>query len=175
MRRPIEHEHRINNKIFAKEIRLIGEDGTPIGIIPRNEGLRMAEEVELDLVEISPNASPPVCKIMDYSKYLYEKKKKEKLNKQNSKAIKLKEVTIRPAIEEHDYQTKLKHARGFLEDGDKVKIMLKMKGRELQHTAENLETLKRFVDDLADISKLEQGMKNDKSTPMVILQPKETK
>lgn len=127
----------------------------------------------MDLVEISPNAKPPVCKIMDYSKYLYEKKRKEKLNKKNSKIIKMKEITMRPVIDEHDYQTKLKNARGFLEKGDKVKIMLKMRGRELQHVSENVNVIKRFIDDLVDVAKVEQNLKQDKGLAMAILQPKE--
>jgi len=110
---------------------------------------------------------------MDYGKYLYEKKRKDKLNKKNSKITKLKEITIRPAIDEHDYQTKLKHARDFLLDGDKVKIMLKMRGRELQHVSENMNAIKRFIDDLAEISKVEQNLKQDRGLTMAILQPKE--
>jgi translation initiation factor IF-3 len=109
---------------------------------------------------------------MDYGKYLYEKKRKDKLNKKNSKAVKMKEITIRPAIDEHDYHTKMKHAMEFLKKGDKVKIMLKMRGRELQHTGENLNILKRFIDDLSEFSKIEQNIKPEKS-PMVILQPKD--
>jgi translation initiation factor IF-3 len=168
----VEPEHKINERIRAIEVRLINEDGSMAGVMSRNAAQRIADDLELDLVELSPNASPPVCKIMDYSKFVYEKKKKEKLNKKNSKATKLKEITIRPAINEHDYQTKLKHARGFLEKGDKVKIMIKMRGRELQHTSENTEVLKKFIDGLADISKVEQEVKAERS-PMVILQPKD--
>ena len=171
-RKPIEHEHRLNHRIFVKEIRLIGEDGAALGVMPTREAFMQAQNLELDLVEISPNANPPVCKIMDYSKYLYEKKRKDKLNKKNSKAVKMKEITIRPGIDEHDYQTKMRHAMGFLEKGDKVKIMLKMRGRELQHSTDNLLMLKRFIDDLAEISKIEQNIKPEKS-PMVILTPKD--
>lgn len=169
----IEHEHRINGRITAREVRLIDAEGNQLGICSKYDALNQAEDLKLDLVEISPNASPPVCKIMNYGKFLYEKKKKDKINKQNSKASELKEITIRPAIEDNDLQVKLKHARKFLEDGDKVKVVLKLKGREARHSDANLEVLKKFVESLSDISKLEQGLKTERMLSMVILQPRE--
>ena len=172
VRKP-EGEHRINRQIFAREVRLVGVEGESLGVLPWQDAFYRAEALDLDLVEISPYAKPPVCKIMDYSKFLYEKKRKEKENKKNSKVTKMKEITMRPAIDEHDYQTKLKNTRGFLEKGDKVKVMLKMRGRELQHASENLNLIKRFIDDLADIAKVEQNLKQDKGLAMAILQPKE--
>lgn len=170
-RKFVEPEHRINGRITARDIRLIDEEGNQCGIVSKNEALMRAEDLELDLVEISPNAVPPVCKIMDYSKFTYEKKKKEKLNKQNSKISELKEITIRPVIDKHDFETKLKHCREFLEKGNKVKIVLKLKGRERQHTDKNLEILKNFVDGVIDVGKLEQGLTSQGAISMVILQP----
>ncbi len=172
VRKP-EGEHRINKQIFARDVRLIGHEGETLGVMTWEDAFYRAESLDLDLVEISPHAKPPVCKIMDYSKFLYEKKRKEKENKKNSKVTKMKEITMRPAIDEHDYQTKLKNARGFLEKGDKVKVMLKMRGRELQHASENVNIIKRFIDDLVDVAKIEQNLKQDRGMTMAILQPKE--
>jgi translation initiation factor IF-3 len=168
-----EGEHRINRQIFAREFRLIGAEGESLGVMSFHDAFYRAEVLDLDLVEISPTAKPPVCKIMDYGKFLYEKKRKEKENKKNSKVTKMKEITMRPVIDEHDYQTKLKNARGFLEKGDKVKVMLKMRGRELQHASENVNVIKRFIDDLIDVAKVEQNLKQDRGLAMAILQPKE--
>jgi translation initiation factor IF-3 len=172
VRKP-EGEHRINKQIFAREVRLIGSESESLGVMSFHDAFYRAEVLDLDLVEISPHAKPPVCKIMDYSKFLYEKKRKEKENKKNSKVVKMKEITMRPVIDEHDYQTKLKNARGFLEKGDKVKIMLKMRGRELQHASENVNIIKRFIEDLIDCAKVEQNLKQDKGLAMAILQPKD--
>lgn len=170
-RRVVEHEHRINFKITAKEVRLIDEKGEQVGVVSRYEAMKKAEVLSLDLVEINATSNPSVCKIMDYSKFIYEKKKKEKINKQQSKASKLKEITIRSKIDKHDFDTKLKHARQFLTEGNKVKISLKLRGRELQYANERLDVLKGFVENLADCSKLDGNLKTEKTVSMIILQP----
>jgi translation initiation factor IF-3 len=170
-RRIVEHEHRINCKITAKEVRLIDQNGEQCGVVLKYDALRKAELLNLDLVEISATSNPPVCKIMDYSKFVYEKRKKEKVNKQQSRVSKLKEITIRSGIDKHDLETKLKHARAFLNEGNKVKISLRLRGRELQYANERLDVLKSFVENLSDCSKLDGNLKTEKTTSMIILQP----
>jgi translation initiation factor IF-3 len=135
---------KINKQITAPEVRLLGRDGEALGIMSLKDANNLVykiaenEGIDLDLVEISAQTNPPVCKIMNYSKYLYEKNKKEKLNKKQSKSVKMKEIVIKPAIGKHDFDHKLKQAKSFLGEGDKVKIMLRMSGREIQHADENV-------------------------------------
>jgi translation initiation factor IF-3 len=166
---------RINRQITAPEVRVLDREGEALGVMSLKEAINAvyqiinSEGIEMDLVEISPNANPPVCKIMNYSKYLYEKNKKEKLNKKQSKAVKLKEIVIKPAIDVHDFEHKCKQAKSFLEKGDKVKVMLRMSGRELQHVEKNVERLKEFVENLKDISKIEQPIKRDNRIVSAIL------
>jgi translation initiation factor IF-3 len=168
---------RINNQINSKEVRLIGRNDEQLGIVSLEHALELVENIieneniEMDLVEVSANANPPVCKIMNYSKYCYEKNKKEKLNKKQSKSSKVKEVVIKPAIDKHDFEHKCRNAKKFLEEGDKVKIMLKMRGREIQHSQDNVEILKRFIAALEEISKIEQPIKQDKFVVSTILSP----
>ena len=168
---------RINKFITAPEVRVIGREGEALGIMSLKDALGLVlqiihnENIEMDLVEISPTTNPPVCKIMNYSKYLYEKNKKEKQNKKQSKACKLKEIVIKPRIGEHDLDHKFKQAKSFLEKSDKVKIMLKMTGRENQHVEENTEILKSFIERFKDISKIEQPMKKDRNIVSTILAP----
>jgi translation initiation factor IF-3 len=168
---------KINKEIKSEEVRLIGVNGEAFGVLSLKDALKkvseieLSEGIELDLVEISPNANPPVCKIMNYSKYLYEKQKKEKLNKKQSKATKLKEIVIKPAIDVNDFNHKCNQARSFLEKGDKVKIMLRMSGREIQHSNDNIKKIQAFIEKLNDISKIEQALKKDRFIFHAILAP----
>lgn len=125
-----------------------------MGIMPVTQALRLAEEKGLDLVEVAPNANPPVCRIMDYGKYKYEQSKKEKSHKKKQAATQVKEIRLRPKIEEHDYEFKLKHARKFLEGGHKVKATVMFRGREMAHQEFGHALIKRFIEDLADIAKV---------------------
>lgn len=137
-------------------MRVVKEYGEQVGIKPINEALQLAYEDGLDLVEISPNANPPVCKIMDFGKYKYELSKKEKSSKKKQATVNLKEIRLRPKIEEHDYDFKMKHARKFLEAGNKVKASVLFRGRELAHKEFGRKILDRLQEDLSDISKVER-------------------
>ncbi|HEY8189541.1 MAG TPA: translation initiation factor IF-3 [Micavibrio sp.] len=146
----------MNNHIRVDKVRLVGVDGEMIGIVGIREALSAAEEAGLDLVEISPNADPPVCKILDHGKYKYELQKKANEARKKQKVIEVKELKLRPMIEDHDYQVKLRAARKFLEEGDRVKFTMRYRGRELSHQELGLAVLKRVKEDLADLSKVEQ-------------------
>ena len=137
------------------EVRLIDEDGAQVGVVPTPRALEIAFSKGLDLVEVAPKAKPPVCKIMDYGKYLYENSKKEKAAKKKQHQISLKEMRFRPKTEEHDYQFKLKHIREFLEDGAKVKVFIVFRGRELAHKEMGYKVLDRLKDDLVEIAEPE--------------------
>lgn len=126
-----------------------------LGVFPTHTAIEKAEEAGLDLVEVSPNADPPVCKILDYGKYKYELQKKAAEARKKQKVIEVKEVKIRPGIEEHDYQVKMRNARRFLENGDKVKVTMRFRGREMAHQEIGLDLLKRMQDELADVSKVD--------------------
>lgn len=157
-RRPYPSNHipqvRKNERIRALEVRVIGHDGKQIGVLPTREAMRIAQTHGLDLVEVSPGAHPPVCKILDYGKYMYEEGKKQKHSKAH--ASKLKEVKFRPRIEQHDYITKLRHVEEFLFHSDKVKLTLFFKGREMEHKDLGFETMKRAIADLAHVGTPDQ-------------------
>ena len=142
----ISKETRINEEIRDKELRVIDETGEMIGIMSRDEALRLAEEKKLDLVNISPNAKPPVCKILDYGKYRYEMQKREKEAKKKQKTMQVKEIRLSTFIEDHDIQVKAKTACKFLEDGDKVKVSLRFRGREKDYTARGREVMDKFAE-----------------------------
>ncbi len=142
-----------------------------VGVVTVNEGIRRAELVGLDLVEVSPGAEPPVCKILDYGKYKYEMQKKANEARKKQKVVEIKELKIRPGIEEHDYGVKLKAARRFLEDEDKVKVTLRFRGREMAHQDLALQVMHRLRDDLADISKVEQAPKMEGKQAIMVLIP----
>jgi translation initiation factor IF-3 len=137
-----------------------------------DEALRMAADAGVDLVEISPNAEPPVCRIMDYGKFLYEKSKSQKEQKKKQKQVQVKEIKLRPATDEGDYQVKLRNLKRFIEDGDKVKITLKFKGREMAHQDLGLEVLKRIESDVADIAAVETQSKVEGKQAVMVLAPK---
>ena len=146
---------RINKDITAEEIRVVDGEGEMRGVMKLADALELAEESGLDLVELSPNAKPPVCKILDYGKYKYEQQKKANEARKKQKTIDVKEVKIRPNIEKHDYDVKMRNARKFLEKGDKVKVTMRFRGREMAHQNIGLDLLKKMQTELEDISKTE--------------------
>lgn len=150
-------EPRVNRGIRSDSIRLIDEKGNMIGVVAVAEGLRMAEQAGLDLVEISPTAKPPVCKILDYGKYKYEAQKKAHEARRKQKVIQIKEIKLRPTIGEHDLDIKMKHVMEFLADGDKVRITLRFRGREMDHTDLGMQVLQRVQETLKDHCKIEQS------------------
>lgn len=170
-KKPIEDDGglRINDAITVERIRLIDENGEMVGVSTVREGLRRAEEVGLDLVEISPGAEPPVCKIMDYGKYKYEQQKKANEARKKQKVVEIKELKFRPAIGDHDYQVKLKAARSFLGEGDKVKVTMRFRGREMENKTVAFELINRIKADLADISKVEMDAKFEGRQMIMVL------
>ena len=148
-------QHRINEQIRAKEVRIVGDD-IESAVYPISQALKMAEEHEADLVEISPNAVPPVCRIIDYSKFLYQLKKRAKEQKAKQVKVNVKEIRFGPQTDEHDYNFKLKHAMGFLQDGDKVKAYVFFKGRSILFKEQGEVLLLRFANDLEEYAKVEQ-------------------
>jgi translation initiation factor IF-3 len=147
---------RVNREIRAQRVRLINELGEMVGVLDVREAEEMAMEAGLDLIEISPNADPPVCKIGDYGKYKYEAQKKANEARKKQKVIEVKEIKLRPGIDDHDYDVKMRQMRGFLEEGDKVKVTLRFRGREMAHQDLGVKVLERVRDELADLSKIEQ-------------------
>lgn len=162
---------RINYRIRSPQIRLIGSAGEQIGVVTVDEGVKRAQEEGLDLVEISPTASPPVCRILDFGKYLYSINKKEKESRKKQKVINVKEVKMSSKIEEHDYQTKLRHAHRFLERGDKVKLTMFFRGREITHIDIGQRIINRFIEDLTDVAEIERNEGLDGRTIQVYLAP----
>lgn len=162
-------ELQINNEIRDREIRLIGNEGQQLGIVSAYEGQRIAEESGLDLVKISPNAVPPVCKLMDYSKYKYEQSKKEKEMKRNQKTIEVKEVWLSMTIDVGDLNTKAKIASKFIADGNKVKATIRMRGRQQAYAQQGVEVMKKFAEILSDVAKIEkQPLTEGRNISMVI-------
>ncbi len=148
---------RANEGIRVPQIRLIGPKGEQIGIVPTKDGLRRAQEEGLDLVEVAPNVQPPVCRLMDLGKYLYSLSKKDKESRKKQKVIEVKEIKMTSKIDEHDYQTKLRSARTFVERGDKVKLTLFFRGREIQHVSLGERIIRRFKEDIADVAEVERN------------------
>ena len=149
-------EVMINDQIRAKEVRVIDSDGTQLGILPLKDALHVAYGKDLDLVEISPNSEPPVCRVMDYGKFRFEREKKEKEAKKKQQTIDIKEIQLSCRIDTHDFETKLKHARRFLNDGNKVKVCVKFKGREMSHTAIGHDIIAKFGEACTDIGVIEK-------------------
>lgn len=154
---------------------MIGDDGEMIGVVSVDEGIRMATDAGLDLVEVSPNAKPPVCKILDYGKYKYEQQKKANEARKKQKTVDVKEVKIRPGIEEHDYSVKMRNARKFLSGGDKVKVTMRFRGREMAHQQLGMDLLKRMKEELSDISKTELEPKLEGRQMIMVLAPEAAK
>ncbi|WP_298622402.1 translation initiation factor IF-3 [uncultured Legionella sp.] len=166
---------RINEQINVPEVRLIDVDGNQAGIVSIREALRAAEEGGLDLVEISPTAKPPVCRIMDYGKFLFELSKKQAEAKKKQKQIQVKELKFRPTTEDGDYQVKLRNLIRFLNHGDKVKITLRFRGREMAHQELGMKILERIQLDTADVAVVEQHAKREGRQLLMVLSPKKTK
>ena len=162
---------RINRRIRIPQVRVIDSDGTQIGVLPTSEALALAEDRGLDLVEVSPKARPPVCKIMDYGKYMYEQNKSAKEAKKRQHVTVVKEIKMRPKIEKHDYDFKLRHAREFLEDGDKVKCTVIFRGRELAHKELGAKIINRAVEDLSDVAQVEVPHRHEGRSIVLVLAP----
>jgi len=161
----------VNERIRAKSVRLIDENGKQMGIKPTNEAIEIAKERELDLVEVSPEANPPVCKLLDYGKYKFEQEKKKKESKKRQKNVKLKEIRMQPKIEEHDLAFKTKHIREFLESGFKVKVTIRFRGRELAHTELGRDVLDRVLVILENSYTLESPPKMEGRFMSMLLNP----
>lgn len=169
---PTISELMINEQIRDKEIRLIGENGEQLGIMSAKEAFKMAKEAELDLVKIAPTAKPPVCKIIDYGKYRYELARKEKEAKKKQKTVEIKEVRLSPNIEANDLNTKVNMAKKFIAKGDKVKVTLRFRGREMAHMQSSKHILDDFAEALADIAVIEKPAKLEGKSIMMILTEK---
>jgi len=163
---------RINGEITAPKVRLINEAGDMVGVVAVREAIQMAEEVGLDLIEVSPNAEPPVCKIADYGKYKYEAQKKANEARKKQKVIEVKEIKMRPGIDDHDYDVKMRAMRKFIDEGDKVKVTLRFRGREMVHQDLGMNVLHRVRDDLEAVSKIEQFPKMEGRQMTMVLSPK---
>ena len=164
--------HQINEEILDKEVRLIGDQGEQLGIMSAQEALRIATERELDLVKIAPGSNPPVCKVMDYGKFRFEQTKKEKEAKKNQRVIEIKEIRMSPGIGENDFNTKLKNGQKFLNDGDRVKVSVRFRGREMAHTEIGEQLLKDFAAKCADIANLDKNPKLEGRNMSMFLSPK---
>ncbi|MFC0214513.1 translation initiation factor IF-3 [Paenibacillus chartarius] len=164
----------INDEIRAKEVRLIGADGEQLGIIGFREALQMAQDANLDLVNVAPTAKPPVCRIMDYGKFRYEQQKKEKEARKNQKVVELKEIRFSATIDEHDFQTKLRNCIKFLQDGDKVKLSVRFRGREIAHADIGRRVLERVATESAEHCIVERVPKLEGRSMIMILAPKQS-
>ncbi len=162
----------LNEQIRDKEVRLIGENGEQLGIMSSRDALKLAREAELDLVKIAPNAQPPVCKIIDYGKYRYEQARREKEAKKKQKVIEVKEVRLSPNIDENDLNTKISAARKFIQKGNRVKVTLRFRGREMSHMAQSKHILDEFAEKLADVSVIEKPAKVEGRSLTLILSEK---
>ncbi|AUJ26029.1 translation initiation factor IF-3 [Virgibacillus dokdonensis] len=167
----ISKEMNVNEKIRAREVRLIDANGDQLGVKPRQEALEIARKRNLDLVLVAPNAKPPVCRIMDYGKYRFEQQKKEKEARKKQKVINVKEVRFTPGIGDHDFETKLKNARKFLEKGDKVKAAVRFRGRAITHKELGREVLDRFAEEVKDIATVETKPKMEGRNMFMMLAP----
>lgn len=162
---------RVNRDIRAQQVRLIDENGQMVGVMSVPEALRMAEDRGLDLLEIAPNAQPPTCKIMDYGKYKYEEKKKAAASRKNQVIVVIKEIQMRPRTDQHDFETKMKHARRFLLDGDKVKVNLRFMGREMAHQETGLAVIHKAIEYVKDLAIVEAPPKTEGKNMFTMLAP----
>ena len=170
-RRTKDRGPKSNNRINSPEVQVIASNGENLGILNTNEAITMAKEEGLDLIEIAPNAKPPVCKIIDMGKYKYDAQKKANKAKKKQKKIELKEIKLRPVTETHDYQFKIKNAQKFIFKGDKVKFTIRFKGRELQHSHLGNELMNKIKEDMQDIGKVELHPKFDGKLMIMVIQP----
>lgn len=164
-------EPRINRQITSGSVRLVDQNGGMLGVVALAEALRLADQAGLDLVEISPTASPPVCKILDYGKYRYEAQKKAHEARKKQKVIQIKEIKLRPTIDKHDLDIKLRNTKGFLEEGDKVRIMLRFRGREMDHQEIGHQVLARVQEALKDHCKIEQPPRTEGKQIVMVVAP----
>jgi len=162
---------RANERIKALDVQVIGSDGVNLGPMQLNKAIELAKQEGLDLIEISPNANPPVCKIMDMGKYKYDLQKKANLAKKKQKVVSLKEIKLRPGTETHDYNFKIKNAKKFITKGDKVKFTVKFKGREMQHTELGKDLMDKIIEETKDIAKIESKPKFEGRQMVMIIQP----
>lgn len=172
MTRPTkQNEQRINEDIVATSVRLVGDDGEQLGVVETERALQRAYDAGLDLVEVAGNAEPPVCKIMDYGKFRFEQQKKAQAAKKKQQVIVVKEITLRPGTEEHDYQVKLKKIRTFLEAGNKVKVTVRFRGREMAHQDMGMEQLTRIIADVEGLGKVDNRPKMEGRQMFTMLSP----
>jgi translation initiation factor IF-3 len=169
---PTREGPRVNDDIAVLRIRLVDERGNMVGIVGRNEALVMASDAGLDLVEIAPNADPPVCKILDFGKYKYEEQKKKNEARKKQKIIEVKEIKLRPSIDDHDYDVKMRSMVKFIGEGDKVKVTMRFRGRELAHQELGMDVLVRVRDDLDEIAKVEQMPRMEGRQMTMVVSPK---
>ena len=169
---PTKDGPRINEDIDAAEVRVVDADGEMVGVLSTKEAIEMAFEVGLDLVEVSPNAAPPVCKILDYGKFKYEAQKKANEARKKQKVIEVKEIKMRPGIDEHDYQTKMKAVRKFLDNGDKVKMTIRFRGREMAHQDLGMKVLDRVRQEVDEQAKVEQFPKTEGRLMTMVIAPR---
>ena len=163
---------RVNEQIEAEKIRVVDADGEMVGVISKEEGIEIAYEAGLDLVEVSPNADPPVCKVLDYGKFKYEAQKKANEARKKQKVIDVKEIKMRPGIDEHDYQVKMRSVRRFLDEGDKVKMTIRFRGREMAHQELGMKVLDRVREDVDELAKVEQFPKSEGRLMTMVIAPK---
>jgi len=168
----IKQELPINGAIRAKEVQLIGDNGEKLGVLSLRDALNLAEEKKLDLVLVAPQANPPVCKIMNYGKYKFEQSKKEKEAKKKQKVVEIKEIRITPNIEEHDFNFKAKNARKFIADGNKLKITVRFRGREVNNASLGEDVLNKFIENLSDIANLDRKPKLEGRNMFIMLSKK---
>ena len=166
-----QEEHRVNFRIEAREVRLIDAQGNMIGIVATRDALARAEESGLDLVEISPTATPPVCKILDYGKFKYEAQKKANAARKKQRVIEIKEIKMRPGIDDNDYNIKMRKVREFIGEGDKVKVTMRFRGREMAHQHRPMGILDRVKTEIADIAKVEQMPKLEGRQMIMVMAP----
>ncbi len=163
---------RVNQEITAPRVRLVDADGEMVGVVTRREALDLAQEANLDLVEVSPNAEPPVCKILDNGKYKYEQQKKKNEAKKKQKVIEVKEIQIRPMIDDNDFDVKRRAAERFLKEGNKVKVTMRFRGREMSHQEIGMEVINRFKDQFDELAKIETAPRFEGKQMLMIMAPK---
>jgi translation initiation factor IF-3 len=169
---PINDRTRVNQQIRISPVRVISPDGEQLGILPIERALEIAEEMELDLVEVAPMARPPVCRIMDYGKFKYEEQRKAREARKKQHHVQVKEVKMRPGIEDHDFDFKTRHARRFLEEGNKVKLTMMFRGRQMAHPEIGRQVLERVSEMLSDIGKVEAAPQMEARTMSMVIAPK---
>ncbi len=169
---PVREGPRINNEINAAKVRVVDPEGEQLGILSLEDALLVAEEAGLDLVEVAPGASPPVCKILDFGKFKYGEQKKKNEARKKQKIIEVKEIKMRPNIDDHDYQVKVRNMRRFIEEGDKVKVTIRFRGREMAHQDLGMKVLDRVREELDDVSKVEQMPKLEGRQMLMVMAPR---